>query len=501
MMNLIVFGLILSFHFQLWAQEGADAQSPSSAETPTEVANPDKLQKPLGRVKSSTGINTESSSFIGDPDNLDPMNPNRDNIKDDQEPVLEDIRQVLNAPKKKAQVKSGGASITNNEEGAAATSSAKKLKPVVKPKTKSKKPKQASLNPDDPDLKLEKKFHNIYRLYNIAPTAEDIWAEASGKQTSQKYTVQKGDTLWSISKILFGDSNFWPKLWSLNKQGILNPHFIKPNTFIYFFAGDDESAPTLSVGSSALELANRNDRAHEAKLLDRSGKIPDSLPLSRNEDYFIDKKTQKVGIEMPLYPQFTTEYSVDVFLSDKQIKSDVNIQISETTKFRCYEGRLVKDIKYRGKLLPEYELYEPLDSIQTDAGILYAYRAYGNAQQYLEKNLKITNCKGLFTTDLVILAKDKMQALKSQKITPTKTAKLIGGPDVVGQRLFILNQLVYADFGSTPYEPGQEYKVQSQVTDRVNGSVKVIEKYGSVAVVLVTNVDDVLEIGDPILLN
>jgi LysM repeat protein len=501
MIKLIVFAIILSFHFQLWSQDSAEAPPVIPSETPAEVPV-DKLQKPLGRVKSNTGTNSESSSFIGDPDNLDPMNPNRDNLKDDEEPVLEDIRQILNAPKNKAQVKSSDTTTVKPSEGSASTKKNVETPATKKTRAQVKKPKQASLNPDDPDLKLEKKFNNIYRLYNYNPTAENIWAEASAKQTSQKYSVQKGDTLWSISKILFGDPNFWPKLWSLNKQGILNPHFIKPNTFIYFFAGDDESAPTLSVGSSsAVDYANLNDRAHETKSVDRPGKIPDSLPLSRNENYFIENKSQDIRIDMGTYPQFNAEYLVEIFLTDQKLKSEVDIQISEAAKFRCYEGRLIKEIKYRNKLLSDYDLFEPIDTFKTNAGVIYAYRAYGSAQPYLEKNLKITNCKGLLTTDLVFLPKDKIYDLKSQKITPTKKAKLIGGPDVVSQRLFLLNQVAYADFGSTPYEPGQEFKVQSQVTDRINGTVRVIEKYGSLAVVMVMEVDDVMEIGDPILLN
>ncbi|MBC7464508.1 MAG: hypothetical protein H7256_00825, partial [Bdellovibrio sp.] len=34
----------------------------------------------------------ESSSFMGDPSNLDPMKPKKENLKEDEEPVLEDIR-------------------------------------------------------------------------------------------------------------------------------------------------------------------------------------------------------------------------------------------------------------------------------------------------------------------------------------------------------------------------------------------------------------------------
>lgn len=520
MIKQLVVCLFLIVHIELWAQEEAIPEASGDPTSSIEQTPPEKLKKPMGRVKSTTGVNSESSSFIGDPDNLDPLNPNRDNLKEDEEPVLEDIRQVLNAPAKKptkaveassdnsqavtpSETSSETVQATESQSAEAAPNEATPTQ-VDKPR-KPKRKARAKLNPDDPDLRLEKKFNEIYRRYNINPTPDDVWAQASGKQNSQKYTVQKGDTLWSISKILFGDPNFWPKLWSLNKQGILNPHFIQPNTFVYFFAGDEENAPTLAVGSDAATIANegarRNDIAHQAKPTDRPGKIPDSLPLYRNEEYFGEKKNREIIIDLGVFPTFATDYSSEIYLTDKAIKTDVKIQISEISKFRCYEGRLLKDIKYFGGLQTEYDLYEPMDTFKTDSGIMHAYRAYGSAVPYQQKNLKITNCKSLITTDLVIIPKDKINNLKTSKVSRVKRPQLIGGPDVVTQRLFLLNQIVYVDFGSAAYEPGQEYKIQSQVTDEINGSIRIIAKYGSYAVAMVLEVDDVMEVGDSVVLN
>ncbi|MBW2016600.1 MAG: LysM peptidoglycan-binding domain-containing protein [Deltaproteobacteria bacterium] len=41
------------------------------------------------------------------------------------------------------------------------------------------------------------------------------------------YTVQEGDTLWSICETYYGDANLWPKLWEMNPF-ITNPHFLRP---------------------------------------------------------------------------------------------------------------------------------------------------------------------------------------------------------------------------------------------------------------------------------
>lgn len=40
------------------------------------------------------------------------------------------------------------------------------------------------------------------------------------------YTVQPGDTLWSISQKFYGKKSLWPKLWEMNKKRTSNPHQI-----------------------------------------------------------------------------------------------------------------------------------------------------------------------------------------------------------------------------------------------------------------------------------
>ena len=109
----------------------------------------------------------ESSSFMGDPDQLDPLPVNRENLKEDEEPVLDDIRQVLNAPAVKKKPKKIGSS-TQSQEKASVTdkasvtlptnTSAKPATPVKKKgarKIKKQSPLQSSpeaeLTSDDPD--------------------------------------------------------------------------------------------------------------------------------------------------------------------------------------------------------------------------------------------------------------------------------------------------------------------------------------------------------------
>ena len=511
--------LIVVFNVQLWAQDAGLEELASSdtsvSNTNTEIKIPKKYTRDKPALMTAPN---DSSSFLGDSDNIDPLLPNRESIKEDEEPVLEDIKQVLDAPPVKKPVIKTKPVI-------------KKTKPITKAKRpsgvakKNKKSKKKSVypnrSPDDPDIALEKKFNSIYKIYNINPTSPDVWSAATSKQVIREYIVQRGDTLWSISDILFGDPNFWPKIWSLNKQGILNPHFITPNAKIYFYMGDEVSTPTLALGVPAQVVAN--DAGMNAGTGTGAGKgtgigtgaadttdysppnqagaIPDSLPVSRNAEYFNKEVRTEIKMDFGEQPRFDFENTSDIFITDQPIKTEVKILISEATKFRCYEGRILRDIRFIGKLLDDYEVYEALDSFKTTIGKMYVYRAYGTAKPYQRRKLKLYDCNGIISTDLVIIPKEKMNVLKNTKNSLTAKAIVIGGPDVVEQRLFISNQIAYVDFGTNPYTPGQEYKTMSQVTDEINGNFKIIQKYGSFAVVMFTEINDVIEIGDKIILN
>lgn len=103
---------------------------------------------------------------------------------------------------------------------------------------------------DEPDARIENRFHNIYRKYNQAPTPMEKWQEALGKTGDSNYTVQKGDTLWDVSETFFGDPNFWPKIWSVNSQ-IENPHEIVPKGVVQFVPGTSSEPPSMSLAKAA----------------------------------------------------------------------------------------------------------------------------------------------------------------------------------------------------------------------------------------------------------
>ncbi len=102
---------------------------------------------------------------------------------------------------------------------------------------------------DEPDLGKEKRLFNNYQRYNLKPTSPEAWRGATGGK-SMTYQIQQADTLWEMSEVLFGDPEFWPKIWSLNAEKIENPHEIFPGQVLKFAPGTMSTPPSLAVGNA-----------------------------------------------------------------------------------------------------------------------------------------------------------------------------------------------------------------------------------------------------------
>ncbi len=81
----------------------------------------------------------------------------------------------------------------------------------------------------------------------LKPINDATWSTVASAKATDRYTVTKGDTLYDLSKKLFNDSKYWPKLWAVNNGNILNPHLLKPGMTITFSSGTATQLPEVSV--------------------------------------------------------------------------------------------------------------------------------------------------------------------------------------------------------------------------------------------------------------
>lgn len=509
-------------------QQAAFAEGAAAGTSVPMPAGPIPGSRPRGNVDP----HKESSSFVGDADSNDPMQVQKENLKDDEEPVLEDIRQVLDEPSKKTKTEIPLPEITPTDSTAAPGANApsdqtvapkpKKIshklpKKIIKKPVVAVKKSKVHVNPvpavrhlelqsDDPDFGLEKKFHSIYNTYNSEPTSVEAWSAVLNNRKAEVYVVQKGDTLWSISKTLFGDPLFWPKIWSLNRQGIVNPHFITPGLQVMFYSGSEENVPSLALGKKVTtektDDAAVTDDGVEPNLttLDQSvpaGTIPDSLPLSRNDNYFLPNKNVKIDLQNDVEAADT--YESDILLANAAIKSEIIIALDENSKGRCGGNHVIKTKVYSGSE-PTFRIYEPLETLQTDVGKVFAYRFVGEAAVTGANKVKVTSCTTVMSPDLVFVSPKNVNGLRETKISNVPQPEIMGGPNLGTQSLFSNKQLIYINLGTQNVEVGQSVFVRSQLTEQNSGEIKLLDKFGSFAIGVLMEVDDLIEKGDPVTL-
>ena len=219
------------------------------------------------------------------------------------------------------------------------------------------------------DTRRERNLHQIYEKYNSQPTPDAIWKQALSKTTEQIYTIQEGDTLWDISDTFFGDSDFWPKVWSLNKDGIFNPHEINPNEKIQFMPGTMGEAPSFALkghDQGGEPSAQKSSQKSNGKSDEKEKEEPPSGIIKPKRQEMVDVDLNKLHIPPPTNHYQRHPSGIPASLPGWAYKEDnavkYNVQINPIERAAVAQGEIeVHHYVSDGPVTPLGEIVEADD--------------------------------------------------------------------------------------------------------------------------------------------
>lgn len=262
---------------------------------------------------------------------------------------------------------------------------------------------------DEPDYAFESRLADIYVNFYSQPMSEDEWSQLIQNGRSESYDIQAGDTLWDISATIFGDGNYWPKIWSLNSK-IANPHVIETNRRIQFMVGDENYAPSVNIteapqeGEEDQEIAEATDEVNG----EVSEEAVSSLLLGGSVEDAIDENepqqvvVQQGGVEIPppLYESKpvlkSLPPSLPDFVADSREYDDAGIYYGERPVFKFKRSldlnylfvsevpdgiaKIVEVESGSNIAMPnQYVFIQALDNTDMQKGTkLFAYESIGN---------------------------------------------------------------------------------------------------------------------------
>ena|GEM_PF-996885 len=387
-----------------------------------------------------------------------------------------------------------------------------------KPKKKSKARKEYAANTtgDEVDYTREARYHEIYKKFNSEPTSVENWEKAVGDRKSEVYRVQKGDTLWDVSNTFFADPQFWPKIWALNKQGIMNPHQIVPDMNIKFFPGNVNDVPTIGLAANDAGDDEGTPETGGEQIVDADTvasvagaggvippararipvlkKLPKSLPQYRNE--IVDNQPAQFQIELPhnRFPR-PTEY-LTYFIADEPVKGVGKVSETESVLRTSSEGQYIyvhlNDSNQKHYMVQKNEdvVLDPLQKgrkgnlveVQGEIEVLEAVNPAKNIYR-----AKVVKSLQLIEVGAVLVP-GQLPVIKPtpSPVVSGVAARIMGGQFWGNRKLFGADGIVFLDSGSSRgMQEGQtlniyadqslrNQKTEAMANDRVIGTVKIL---------------------------
>ena len=208
--------------------------------------------------------------------------------------------------------------------------------------------------------------------------SDSKWTGLAGDHAKEKYEILKGDTLFGISKRLFGDPNYWPKIWEINNENIRNPHFIYPGRALVFTPGTATSLPTIESDGKADsgELADDDSNSDSSDGSDtkansglnqgdeHGGPIrlsESSKALTQTLSTTYSSASDRPG---PVYDERTPHPPSEWKRLPRQTWESVNTTIPPTVDRNGFDSRTRINVKRATGFFPEYLMAcEPLNPL------------------------------------------------------------------------------------------------------------------------------------------
>ena len=330
-----------------------------------------------------------------------------------------------------------------------------------------------------------------------------LWA-AEGKKESPKpepspkdeyYTVQKGDTLWSISKKFLNSPWKWPTIWDQNKDvPIPDPHRIYPGQRIRLIPRQPQAAvppPPAPVAPAPLSVEVIPSSLPPIQ--------PPVMPKPPKTAYYTFSKINQVGFirKEPVMPEGTI---IRVKGDKNNISQWDTVYISETKGTTLLVGK-------------RYTIFRTPDPIKDGAAVI-------GIQHFLTGVLEITNTEPPFATAKIIesyrpiLINDRIMPYnaRSPRIPIVESPKGLEGKILFSEE----SVKVMGEFSTGFINKGEQdgvaigqqytiykpFNLKQDVTsiNRLNlGSLIVVHVEQQTATILITNSETDIYAGTPIL--
>jgi hypothetical protein len=155
------------------------------------------------------------------------------------------------------------------------------------------------------DASKAKCLPEFYNRYLAMKNKLDSWCKELGK--TGQYTVIKGDCLWKISgkKEIYGNNNYWPKLWEANEEGVIsapahtpkkvkNPNLIYPGQVLKVPALSDEDLKKLNSISYVMKTQKAaNDFKKEQNKKQKSKTLKGDIKKNKVTKTDVKKEVKK----------------------------------------------------------------------------------------------------------------------------------------------------------------------------------------------------------------